>query len=204
MLVKNKYWFFDKVLNKKFCHEIIQTGLAKEKQTAITGLSEKLNKKQMKKSKQIRDSNVVWLDDQWIYKGIQPYIHEANKNAGWNFEWNWNESCQFTIYDHKQHYNWHRDAWDEPYNRPNDINVHNKIRKLSVIISLTDPKEYKGGDLFFDFENVYGKPKPFKAKEIKPQGSIVVFPSDTWHKVSSVTKGTRYSLVMWCLGKTFK
>ena len=179
MLVKNKYWFFDKVLNKKFCHEIIQTGLAKEKQTAVTGLSEKLNKKQMKKSKQIRDSNVVWLDDQWIYKGIQPYIHEANKNAGWNFEWDWNESCQFTIYDHKQHYNWHRDAWDEPYNRPNDINVHNKIRKLSVIISLTDPKEYKGGDLFFDFENVYGKPKPFKAKEIKPQGSIVVFPSDT-------------------------
>ena len=58
MLVKNKYWFFDKVLNKKFCHEIIQTGLAKEKQTAVTGLSEKLNKKQMKKSKQIRDSNI--------------------------------------------------------------------------------------------------------------------------------------------------
>ena len=31
-----------------------------------------------------RNSNVVWMTDRWIYKEIQPYVHQANENAGWN------------------------------------------------------------------------------------------------------------------------
>jgi len=41
-------------------------------------------------------------------------------------------------------------------------------------------------------------------KEILPKGSIVVFPSFVWHRVQPVTKGTRYSLVVWNLGYPFK
>ena len=37
-------------------------------------------------------------------------------------------------------------------------------------------------------------------KEIRPRGSIVVFPSFVWHRVKPVTSGTRYSLVIWNLG----
>ena len=40
--------------------------------------------------------------------------------------------------------------------------------------------------------------------EILPKGSIVVFPSHLWHRVKPVTKGTRYSLVVWHLGYPFK
>ena len=43
-----------------------------------------------------------------------------------------------------------------------------------------------------------------KAKEILPKGSIIVFPSDVWHRVKPVTKGVRYSLVVWHLGHPFK
>ena len=43
-----------------------------------------------------------------------------------------------------------------------------------------------------------------KCKEILPKGSIVVFPSYTWHRVSPVTSGTRLSLVQWNLGPGFK
>ena len=43
-----------------------------------------------------------------------------------------------------------------------------------------------------------------KATEILPKGSIIIFPSFVWHRVKPVTKGTRYSLVMWNLGKPFK
>ena len=43
-----------------------------------------------------------------------------------------------------------------------------------------------------------------RAKEILPKGSIIVFPSFVWHRVKPVTKGTRYSLVMWNLGYPFK
>ena len=43
-----------------------------------------------------------------------------------------------------------------------------------------------------------------QAKEILPKGSVIVFPSFVWHRVKPVTKGVRYSLVMWNLGYPFK
>jgi hypothetical protein len=50
-------------------------------------------------------------------KNLHPYIHQANRNAGWNFEWDWSESCQFTKYKLNQYYDWHCDSWDKPYDR---------------------------------------------------------------------------------------
>ena len=120
---------------------------------AVTGgMGDKnLSKKQIKDLKQKRDSNVVWMNDRWIYKEIQPYVHQANANAGWNFQWDYSESCQFTKYEKGQFYDWHCDGWDRPYVREhlNDPS-HGKIRKLSVTVSLSDPKDYKGGELEFD------------------------------------------------------
>ena len=43
-----------------------------------------------------------------------------------------------------------------------------------------------------------------KCKEILTQGSIIIFPSHVWHRVKPVTKGVRYSLVVWHLGYPFK
>ena len=40
-------------------------------------------------------------------------------------------------------------------------------------------------------------------EEIKPQGSMIVFPSFLHHCVAPVTSGTRYSLVIWCCGKPY-
>jgi PKHD-type hydroxylase len=81
-----------------------------------------------------------------------------------------------------------------------------KIRKLSVTVSLTDPKEYKGGELEFDFRNEDPDKKRAMrtCTEILPKGSVVVFPSFVWHRVKPVTKGVRHSLVIWNLGYPFK
>ena len=57
-----------------------------------------LTKDEIKDLQKKRDSNIVWMNDRWIYKEIQPYVRMANENAGWNFDWDWSESCQFTIY----------------------------------------------------------------------------------------------------------
>jgi hypothetical protein len=46
-----------------------------------------LSKQEIKDIKRKRNSDLVWLNDLWIYKEIHPYIHQANRNAGWNFEW---------------------------------------------------------------------------------------------------------------------
>jgi PKHD-type hydroxylase len=212
MNLENHYYYFTKVLTPRFCDELIQYALSKPENLAITGDQEKkilknkkLSTKEIKDLKNKRDSNIVWLNDRWIYKEIQPFIHEANKLAGWNFDWDWSESCQFTKYNKNQFYDWHCDSFKQPYTNTNDSNIYGKIRKLSVTCSLSNPEDYKGGELEFDFRNDNpDKNKVRKCAEIKERGSIVVFPSHVWHRVKPVTKGTRYSLVIWNLGYPFK
>jgi PKHD-type hydroxylase len=212
MQLQNYYYYFQSALTPRFCDELIKYGISQQEQLALTGSEtskiikgKSLENKDIKDLKKKRDSNIVWLNDKWIYKEIQPYIHEANRLAGWNFDWNWSESCQFTKYKLNQFYDWHCDSWESSYDRPDDINLHGKIRKLSVTCSLSDPKDYKGGELEFDFRNMDpDKPTVRKCAEISPRGSIVVFPSHVWHRVKPVTKGTRYSLVIWNLGYPFK
>ena len=115
------------------------------------------------------------------------------------------ESCQFTKYKKDQFYDWHCDSWDKTYDTPDDLNKHGKIRKLSVTISLSDETEYEGGDFEFDFrKSKEGSNIPHICKEIRPKGSIVVFPSFVWHRVKPVISGTRHSLVIWNLGWPFR
>ena len=212
MNLQNYYYYFKSALTPKFCDELIKYGISQQEQLALTGgQTEKVNKGKPLDDKDIidlkkkRDSNIVWLNDRWIYKEIQPFIHQANRLAGWNFDWDFSESCQFTKYKLNQFYDWHCDSWEAPYANPDNKNINGKIRKLSVTCSLSDPKDYKGGELEFDFRNKEnGKSAIKKCMEILPRGSIVVFPSFVWHRVKPVTKGTRYSLVIWNLGYPFK
>lgn len=213
MNLKNYYWYFTSALSSKFCDEVIKYALMHKDQLAVTGdfknkESKKLSKKELNLLKSKRNSNVVWLEDNWIYKEIHPYVNIANEKAGWNFQWDFSESCQFTKYKINQYYNWHCDSWNEPYNDINNKNTYKKIRKLSVTCQLSDGSEYEGGELEFDtkdYEPNKRKEKKavIRAKEILPKGSIIVFPSFVWHRVKPVTKGTRYSLVMWNLGNPF-
>ena len=201
MNLKYNYWFFKGALSDKLCNDIIKAGKKLQRKKAVTGNNNKATKEVQK----IRKSNVAWLNDSWVYKEIHPYVEAANVNAGWNYEWDFSESCQFTEYNKNQFYNWHCDSWDKPYDIPEDLKKHGKIRKLSVTVSLSEPEEYKGGQLEFSIrDNEKGKIKNIKCKEILPRGSIVVFPSHLWHRVTPVTKGTRYSLVIWNLGYPFK
>tara|TARA_R100001086_G_scaffold171656_1_gene93883 strand:- start:1300 stop:1926 length:627 start_codon:yes stop_codon:yes gene_type:complete len=208
MIQKYFYWYFKSALSSRFCDKLIKHSLDKKDETATTDefKNKKLTKKRIKDLHKKRNSNVVWVNEPWIYKEIHPYVYEANKNAGWNFEFDRSETCQFTKYKKGQFYNWHFDMFDEPYNLPNNPNMHGKIRKISVICQLTDPSKYKGGELEFDFRrnSPIKESKTEICTEIQPKGSIVVFPSYVWHRVKPVTSGTRYSLVMWNLGRPFK
>jgi PKHD-type hydroxylase len=210
MNLNNFYWYFTSAVPPRVCDDIIKYALSKKESLAMIGGydDKKLSKTDIKEMKRKRNSDLVWLNEPWIYKEVQPYIHQANKNAGWNFQWDRSEVCQFTKYKLNQYYDWHNDGWKKPYNKPNTPD-HGKIRKLSMTLQLTDGSEYEGGELEFDFRNydphVREESKHLKkAKEILPKGSIVVFPSFVWHRVKPITKGVRYSLVMWNLGYPFK
>jgi len=221
MNLKNYYYYFQSALSPKICDDILNYGKKHQSEMAVTGVGEnviktkgKLDKKDIKNIQKKRKSDIVWMDDRWIYKEIQPFIHDANRLAGCNFDWDSSEACQFTKYGVGQYYGWHSDSWEEPYQRKQNADGswpmdHGKIRKLSVTVSLVEPSDYVGGNLEFDFRNSmdteWKKGKTTKeCVEIRPRGSIIVFPSFVWHRVTPVTKGTRYSLVIWNLGYPFK
>jgi len=209
MNLQNYFWFFKKAVPDHICDDIIKYGLQTREQMAVTGGygdATQLNQQQVKDLKKKRDSNIVWLAENWIYKELHPYIRQANTNAGWNFQWDYSEACQFTKYNKGQYYDWHCDGWGGSYNKPNDPQSHGKIRKLSVTLSLSDNKDYKGGELEFDMRNKDPDKKrnTMICKQIRPKGSMVIFPSFVWHRVRPVTKGSRYSLVIWNLGWPFK
>jgi len=174
----------------------------------------------------IRDSEVSWLSDQWLYDLILPYVENANKEAGWRYEWKGAEPFQFTKYNSPSgFYGWHQDMcgdhnstfkrympgvhpeMSEKEKMKNSYTLSkflvNKIRKISVTINLNQPNDYEGGNLKFDF-GPHALERYHECVEIRPQGSIIVFPSHIYHQVTPVTKGTRYSLVLWCSGYPFK
>ena len=57
---------------------------------------------------------------------IKNYIHmfiKLIKHAGWNFDWERSESCQFTKYKLNQYYDWHCDSWDKPYDKEKTLTI---------------------------------------------------------------------------------
>ena len=200
MILKHYLKYFPSAFSDKLCDEILAYALTKKDLVGTIGSIKdpKLEEKDLHKT---RKSNVVWLDDPWIFKEIEPYINLANKEAEWNFDLKYCEAFQFTKYDgsKKQHYDWHEDQFCEP-------NEKGFVRKLSMTISLVDGSMYEGGDLEFDLRDGKGE-KTSNVRvcnEIRPRGSIVVFPSFLLHRVKPVTSGVRYSLVVWSSGMPFK
>jgi PKHD-type hydroxylase len=209
MNLTNYFWYFKSALTPRFCDDVIKYANSQKEVMARTGgFGEKeLNKDEVLDLKRKRNSDLVWLNDTWIYKEIHPFVHQANKNAGWNFDWDRSESCQFTKYKPGQYYDWHCDSWNKPYEIEGP--TKGKIRKLSMTCQLTDGSEYKGGELEFDFRQYEPHQRDEskhlrKAPEILSKGSIIVFPSFLWHRVKPIMSGVRYSLVLWHLGYPFK
>ena len=118
MQLKNNYYYFKSALSPENCSKIINLGLSeiknrKSRGESIEGVtgggSEKGNNPDAipindKTRSQIsgkkvydRDSKVSWLNDEWLYDLIIPYIREANENSGWNWDFDFAESFQFTI-----------------------------------------------------------------------------------------------------------
>ena len=246
MELENRFYYFAGEIPKKTCEKIIELGTSAELTDGTTGggfskkdRPENALPANTKTHKQIeldggldnyyvRDSRVSWLNHQWLYDLICPYIYKANKAAGWNFDVDWHEEFQFTTYQNTGFYSWHSDGgsdWNSVYKKyihgfTNEEELKNgglpkgythnqkfigKVRKLSLTLNLTDPNEYEGGDLLFDFGSKdEGGQTNEEIKIARKQGTLIIFPSFIKHCISPVTKGTRYSLVNWTLGRPFR
>jgi len=204
MILENYYWYFKSAVPENICDQIVEYAKDKPVHNALVG--NEGQKGELLHSVKKRQSNISWLDDPWIKFQIDPYVQAANEASGWNFKYDASELVQFTKYGSKQYYDWHCDSWPGAYKKPEHPILDKKIRKLSVSVLLSDPKDFKGGEFEFDFRNNDPKDKENKqiAKELSKKGSMIVFPSFVWHRVKPVTKGVRYSLVLWYLGYPWK
>lgn len=173
------YW--DKAFNKEECEKIIEIGNDRTQRQAKTkGNVDK-----------VRKSEVAWLypsdDLDWAYRRLTDVITNLNEKF-FKFDlFGVTEGFQFTKYK----------APGGKYGKHIDSSSGTLIRKLSFTLQLSDPAEYKGGDLC-----LYLGEKPEVMK--KEQGFVAVFPSYVLHEVKPITQGIRYSLVCWVTGKPFK
>ena len=139
----------------------------------------------------VRDSYVHFLfpndTTNWVFERLAGVINVINSQFfGFDLH-SLGQGLQFTRYQAPgEHYEWHIDRGNQA-----------GVRKLSLSLQLSNPEDYEGGDL----ELWYGG-EPLKAS--RERGIITFFPSYVMHRVTPVTKGTRYSLVAWISGPPFK
>jgi len=195
MVLKHNYYYFSKAIPLKTCRKILKAGRKKIAKIATVFNGDKTR----------RNCRVAFLEDKWIYDIINPFIHTANKEAGWNFQWDWNECSQFTIYEKGHYYGWHTDQGPDALKHKNK-NINGKTRKLSLTLQLTDKTKYEGGDFQFKWiqDDKKGVLNIITVNDAKDIGTIIIFPSFIHHQVLPITKGTRESLVNWSIGKEFK
>lgn len=140
---------------------------------------------------EIRRSQITWLPNspeaEWVFSKLADVAAKLNSQY-YDFDLiGFGEPLQLTHYDQSEHgmYGWHQDY---------GMGVS---RKLSMVVQLTDPSEYEGGNL-----QILTGSNPQNVR--KQRGLIAVFPSYILHQVTPVTQGNRQSLVAWVSGPRFK
>lgn len=161
----------------------------------------------------VRNSKHTWVSSShWTGGFLWHYVERANReNFLYDLKCLDREIIQYTIYNEGDYYDWHTDGGLTTHYKPqfignstdgvgNDFYNQNTelVRKLSFSLQLSDPEDYEGGEL--ELINEIGE--SYLAP--KTQGCLILFDSRTRHRVRTVTKGTRKSLVGWVLGPRWK
>jgi PKHD-type hydroxylase len=143
----------------------------------------------------VRNSEVAWLQAkpelQEIWIKLANTVAEVNRNFFHYDLTGFHEPMQLGVYQggSNGHYDWHCDAAAEDLGVP---------RKLSMVLLLSDPKDFEGGEL--QLMNGDNNSTIVEQK----RGRAWFFPSWMLHRVTPVTKGIRRSAVLWIGGPAFK
>ena len=163
------------------CQDIIDMGHQQKAENAKVGTSKKEGAYDTKK----RITTISWIPFTALpdmYKMIERSMLQANGNHFGYEGMRITEPAQFTEYPKGGFYDWHMDSDTAFAHEPT-------VRKISMTLLLSNPSEFKGGELQF-------MDKATTARDLK-QGQAIFFASFLRHRVAPVTKGVRRSLVMW-------
>jgi predicted 2-oxoglutarate/Fe(II)-dependent dioxygenase YbiX len=143
-------------------------------------------------STEVRRSQTVFLQKagayEWLYDRVWQAAQELNQRFFCVDVSGIEERIQLARYDGSDQgfYTWHTDFADLA-----------PRRKISITVQLARPDEYEGGDLELLFSG-----RPYKME--KARGTLIAFPSFALHRVTPVTRGTRWSLVAWISGARWR
>jgi PKHD-type hydroxylase len=181
------YWYWSGVLSNELCDAIISEGdklIFGDGKVGSTGNSLYNNL--------TRDTNISFFETgHWIEGICLHYANLANNNSKWNIDIRYPQPVQYSRYFPDQHYISHRDDTVNPNNT--------EMRKLSVVLQISDSNNYEGGDFVIEKNN-----EMQTIPEFKPRGSVIVFPSVVTHGILPVTKGVRHSVVCWIVGPNYR
>ena len=198
MRLKHWYWVSEEPLAPELCDRIIAEGESLERIAATIRRDTTGGK--------IRKSEIGWFSrkakNDWLLEPLRALVDQANE-ACWNWVVDQVQSVQYTTYGEGEFYGWHTDQEAKSYEKEPWVG---KVRKLSVTVQLSDGDDYEGGD--FELEEMYRVPSKSDLRirvidELRPRGSVLVFPAHLFHQVTPVTRGVRRSLVAWYLGPPF-
>lgn len=185
------YWFFENHIDDQTIEKIMS--IADNNQWDMGSVSAG---NAFEVNPEVRETDIIWNNEQWLYDIFWHLMNTANKNSGWNLEITAAESFQLGRYGKGGHYDYHLDGiMMDPYHNPENPLVDGKTRKLSMVCWLNE--EFTGGEFEFHESGCGQVIKPTK-------GTVVFFPSFLAHRVRPVIEGTRYSLVTWFLGPPIK
>jgi PKHD-type hydroxylase len=174
---------------------IVEVGLEKAAENGVR--AEVGDRGRTKPVDEIRRSDLAWLapgDVPWLHDRLAWIARDLNARFFGFDLYGFCEHVQFTTYRAEDgeggHYDWHIDRGSSSRNGL-------PPRKLSMVLMLSDPNDYEGGEL-----QIQIGPKP---QILEPTRGIVhVFPSWVLHRVTPVTAGIRHTAVVWTGGAKFR
>ncbi len=148
-----------------------------------------------------RSGRAWWLGldarTDWIYARLDEVIDAANSEL-YGLELDTLETLQLSAYEVGDHFGTHT-----------DFGFLHATRLLSASVQLSDPDTYEGGDLEFvgaryqtSADGVaFATWDTLQGRASRAQGGVTLFPANAPHRVSPVTRGVRWSLVVWVRGR---
>ena len=183
--LSNPYYTFANFLSDSQVESIVEWA-----QTQPLSKGEVMDDKGSRDVDPMRKSKICWLPlrpFEWLYDRI---FESTTVTNFWKYDiQGFSELIQFSEYDGR----------DTPsyYQTHTDVGPGYNFRKITMVINLSDPSDYEGGDV--ELQGVGVIPR-----DVLHKGGAIIFPSFLHHQVLPVTSGIRRSLASWISGPKLK
>lgn len=189
-----KEWiYFEKALADEVCEGLLKDIKTIPVHDGTVEIADTFQVSEKSRRSKIRFLQTTDRHFDWLFRDLWELSDVANRN--FNFNITELSFVQIAEYDSSYlgEYREHKDlVWNA-----------DKHRKLSCTIQLSSPEDYDGGEFLLHRLDA-SIPNKEDAGKINKRGTAIFFTPFTYHSISPVTRGTRYSLTAWFEGPKWR